>query len=232
LVVDEAVYDDGVIVVPVTLINAQPLVGFSHTIEYDSKLLTAKLVDNTGLITEGFSFFVGGVKEPGVVRIVAVSDMDIGDGVERLPAGEHEVARIRFERNEGVLNRDVPLTVSNSVMAISHDRALSHRTVDGLVKAAVALPAEFSLAQNYPNPFNSTTEIRYTLPVDCRVSLEIYNLLGQRVCILVDEDQPAGYKSVRWDGRDDHGQQIASGVYFYRISTGKFAEIKKMVLLL
>jgi len=93
------------------------------------------------------------------------------------------------------------------------------------------LPREFSLSQNYPNPFNPTTEIEYALPVDCQVKLEVYNLLGQVVRTLVDGGQTAGYKSVRWDGRDDWGREIASGVYFYRISTGGFRLVRKMVLL-
>jgi hypothetical protein len=93
------------------------------------------------------------------------------------------------------------------------------------------LPTEFSIEQSYPNPFNPMTEILYALPNDCHVTLSIYNVLGQRVKVLVDEHQSAGYKTVQWDGRDDYGQSLTSGVFFYRIEAGNFVQMKKMVLI-
>jgi hypothetical protein len=92
-------------------------------------------------------------------------------------------------------------------------------------------PKEFSLGQNYPNPFNPICEIEYALPIDCQVTLTIYNILGQKVRVLVDEYQSAGHKSVTWDGKDDQGQEVTTGVYFYRIQAGDFAQSKKMVLM-
>ncbi len=88
------------------------------------------------------------------------------------------------------------------------------------------VPVSFNLEQNYPNPFNPTTEIRYALPRDSYVRIEVYNLTGQRVATLIDENQRAGYKSVQWNvGR------LASGIYFYRIQAGDFVKTRKMVLL-
>jgi hypothetical protein len=92
-------------------------------------------------------------------------------------------------------------------------------------------PASFSLSQNYPNPFNPQTQIRYALPADCHVKLTIYNLLGQKVKVLVDKHQSAGYKTVHWDGKDERGDDVASGIYFYRIQAGEFMQAKKMLLL-
>jgi len=100
-----------------------------------------------------------------------------------------------------------------------------------LNKEAAAMPTEFSLSQSYPNPFNPTCVIAYALPTDCQVKLVVYNLLGQRVKVLVDEHQDAGYKSVTWNGRDDHGKELASGIYFYRIEAGSFVQSKKMLLM-
>ncbi len=88
------------------------------------------------------------------------------------------------------------------------------------------LPKDFSLGQNYPNPFNPTTEINFALPSACDVSLEIYNITGQRVTTLVDEVLEAGQHSVLWDA-----SMNASGVYFYRLSAGEFTETRKMMLL-
>jgi ribulose bisphosphate carboxylase small subunit len=95
----------------------------------------------------------------------------------------------------------------------------------------ISVPAEFSLGQNYPNPFNPTCVIAYSLPMDCQVKLVIYNILGQRVKVLVDEHQDAGYKSVTWDGKDNQDQGLATGIYFYRIEAGNFVQTKKMLLM-
>jgi hypothetical protein len=93
------------------------------------------------------------------------------------------------------------------------------------------LPKEFSLSQNYPNPFNPQTVIQYALPHDCEVHITIYNILGQKVRTLVNEHQMAGYKRVEWDSKSDQGEEVASGIYFYRIHAGKFEQVKKMALI-
>jgi len=76
------------------------------------------------------------------------------------------------------------------------------------------LPTKFALDQNYPNPFNPSTIIEFTLPRKAQVELSIYNLLGQRVRVLVDESKTAGRHAVVWDGRDTNGNEIGSGIYF------------------
>ncbi len=87
------------------------------------------------------------------------------------------------------------------------------------------VPRHFSLSQNYPNPFNPSTTIRYELPRRSRVMLRIFNLLGQVVATLVDEEKTAGRYEWFWDARN-----LASGLYFYRLQAGEFAETKKLVL--
>jgi hypothetical protein len=95
------------------------------------------------------------------------------------------------------------------------------------------LPTEFALSQNYPNPFNPTTAISYQLPgvKPHHTTLQIYNILGQVVRTLVDEEQVSGYYSVRWDGRDGLGKGVSSGVYFCRLKAGEFVKTRKMVVL-
>ncbi len=100
-----------------------------------------------------------------------------------------------------------------------------------LVTNSVMMPKEFQLSQNYPNPFNPTTTIEFALPIDTDVRLEVYNILGQRVATLINERLGAGYHSILWDGRNASGEEVASGVYFYRIITDKFIKSKKMVVL-
>ncbi len=93
------------------------------------------------------------------------------------------------------------------------------------------VPARFSLSQNYPNPFNPWTAINYSVPTRCHVTITIYNLLGHRVSTIVDEVKPAGKYTTYWDGRDQDGRALATGVYFYQIKAGHLTETKKMLLL-
>ena len=98
---------------------------------------------------------------------------------------------------------------------------------------ASTLPQFFTLDQNYPNPFNSATVIRFALPTAADVELSIFNLAGQQVETLADGLREAGTYTVRWDGRDDSGRELASGVYLYRLRTGdgQQAETRKLLLL-
>jgi len=93
------------------------------------------------------------------------------------------------------------------------------------------LPTVFKLYPNYPNPFNPITTINYDLPEDCNVNLIIYNITGRQVIKLVDEHQQAGYKSIRWNSRNNSGQIVGTGMYFYAIEAGKHTAIRKMVLM-
>ena len=95
------------------------------------------------------------------------------------------------------------------------------------------LPAidQLALMQNYPNPFNPTTTIDYSLPEASKVRLDIYNVKGQLVRTLLNGDMPAGMHSVLWDGRDNNNAAVASGVYFYRVSSPKATQTKRMLLM-
>jgi len=93
------------------------------------------------------------------------------------------------------------------------------------------LPRSFALHNNYPNPFNPATTIAYDLPAPAHVTLEIFNVLGQKVRTLVDDYQEAGAQTVVWDGRDSGNREVATGVYFYKIRAGDFTDSKKMLLL-
>lgn len=100
----------------------------------------------------------------------------------------------------------------------------------------VALPRTFFLGQNYPNPFNPTTKIQFRVeslefgePVP--TTLTIYNILGQKVKVLLNKEMRPGLYEVVWDGRDEKGKEVSSGIYFYQLKTGDYKEIRKMVLL-
>ena len=124
----------------------------------------------------------------------------------------------------------------NTVEAWVFDREDTVRT-SWVIKTPVqsqtveVLPETFVLAQNYPNPFNPTTNLNYELPRDVAVKLTIYNVLGQSVRVLVNEKQRVGVYSKQWDGRDDAGRLLPSGIYLYRIEAGEFVSVKRMMLM-
>ena len=98
------------------------------------------------------------------------------------------------------------------------------------------IPQRYALLQNYPNPFNPETEIQYRIPSleqgrGVNVNLTVYNILGQKIQILVQKSQTPGAYSVRWNGMDESGQTVPSGIYFYRIQAGPFESTRRMVLL-
>jgi hypothetical protein len=104
------------------------------------------------------------------------------------------------------------------------------------IEAVITVPKDFDLSQNFPNPFNPSTKINYSLPFDSKVTLDVYNIAGEKVAQIVNEQQPAGYYSVNFSGTSLQ-KSLSSGIYIYRISamntvSGKeFSSIKKMVLL-
>jgi hypothetical protein len=92
-------------------------------------------------------------------------------------------------------------------------------------------PPDFKLRQNHPNPFNAATLIQYTLPRASQVRVQIYNLLGQKIRLLVDEKQESGSREARWDGTNDGRVEVGSGIYFCRIEAGDFVGCMKMTLI-
>jgi len=93
------------------------------------------------------------------------------------------------------------------------------------------LPLAFGLSQNYPNPFNPATTIRFSLETKAHVRLSVYDILGRKITTLINEELPSGNHSITWNGKDYKGNEVASGIYFYRIETDSFSETRKMVLL-
>jgi len=92
------------------------------------------------------------------------------------------------------------------------------------------VPGDFHLAQNYPNPFNPSTKIEFSIPVTSHVTISVFNVLGQETARLVDEIKPAGNYAVIWNGVDNYGQKVSSGIYIYRINAENYTESKKMAL--
>jgi len=93
------------------------------------------------------------------------------------------------------------------------------------------VPENFIVQQNYPNPFNPVTEIRYAIPQNDKVTIVIYNMLGKKVKTLLSQNMEAGYHTVTWDGTNEFGRHVGSGIYCYTATAGKFKAMKKMVLI-
>ena len=94
----------------------------------------------------------------------------------------------------------------------------------------VAIPDEYAIHQNYPNPFNPVTTLRYDLPEQTFVNIQIYDMLGRQIRTIVNEQQDPGYKSVLWNAKDDYGRAASAGLYIYQVQAGGFIQTKKMVL--
>jgi hypothetical protein len=108
------------------------------------------------------------------------------------------------------------------IWIVGTDGLIIYRSID----YAEQLVENFELKQNYPNPFNLETTIEYQIPAIENVELVIYNMLGQKITTLISEVQSAGPHRVKWDASG-----YASGIYFYRIKTGDFRDVKKMILI-
>jgi hypothetical protein len=99
------------------------------------------------------------------------------------------------------------------------------------VDGGIAVPTEFALHNNYPNPFNPVTNITYDIAQNSEVTLEIYNVMGQRVRTLAQGSHEPGRYRVMWNATNDYGQSLSSGMYIYRIQAGDFVSVKKLILM-
>jgi len=216
VVVGEATPLDGVVRIPLDLTVTEPVCGFDVSIGYDARLLQLEGVEGR----EGYDFYAVDTLQAGVVRIGGVPDIEMA---KPMSAGPHRLGKMVF-KVPGDLKEDVGLYLRNVEVYDSRVEPLPVEWVNGLVREN--MPGKFALNQNYPNPFNPVTQIRYDLPVDCQVRLEVYNVVGQRVAILVDGHQKAGYKVVRWDA-----SSFSSGIYFCWLQAGDFVGTRKVLLL-
>ena len=121
-------------------------------------------------------------------------------------------------------------TIINDMGAYGGPNAIGWPPV-GLEDNVIIQTSEVFLQQNYPNPFNPTTNINYSLKENSKVSLSIYNIKGQKVKQLVSEQLSAGQHSVVWNGKDNNGKSVSSGIYFYKLRTDNFEKTRKMILI-
>jgi hypothetical protein len=116
------------------------------------------------------------------------------------------------------------------LVGTSHGVLIGVPTSSSVYIEEVKIAHGYILFQNYPNPFNPVTQIQYLLPKTEFVTFKIYNSLGQHIRTLISEQKPAGYHNITWDGTNDIGSRVSSGLYIYKITAGDFTFVKKMLL--
>ena len=147
---------------------------------------------------------------------------------ELIPGAGNSAYRNEYEYVDKGLTNGV--TYWYKLEDVDYDGEKTQHGPISAIPTAKVRPTTFQLSQNYPNPFNPLTTIRYQIPEEGKVVLGIYNLLGQPIRRLVDTEQDAGDYQVEWDGKDTGGSRVGSGIYFYRLKTDGFVQVKKMVL--
>jgi hypothetical protein len=211
------------IVLTLNLKDAAALQGWGVTLRFDPnqyEFVEATLPEDHLMAGSTTPVFLVHNHQDGTVSLAnAISEGAAASGEGVLaqlvfkPRGEFE--DVRFEIAEGVLFD--PNQLANPA--------------SGSVLDVKSVPSQFALAQNFPNPFNPETTISYDLASDSEVQLEIYNVMGQLIRTLIADQQAAGRYRVTWKGDDATGRSVASGVYFYRLHTGEFKAVRKLMLL-
>lgn len=135
----------------------------------------------------------------------------------------HLLIRFRTESSSAANDRFLGWLIDDVQIRTGIPQAISSGN------GSVEIPDNFVLLQNYPNPFNPATKISFGLPKAAHISLKIYNLLGREVKTLVDSKQPAGHQQVVWDGTNNAGLLLSSGIYFYQLKTESFLQTRKMM---
>jgi enediyne biosynthesis protein E4 len=136
------------------------------------------------------------------------------------------VDSIRIEWPSGIIDRFADVQVNNFYTATE-----GQGIITSIKDKTLRMPEKFELSQNYPNPFNPSTTIEYQVDESSHIKLIVYNLVGQMVAILLDKQQQPGFYSVQWNGIDESGKQIASGVYLYQLQTKNSMQVRKLTLL-
>ena len=239
--------ENNTVVVPLVIANEDGVMAIDIPLGF-SKGVTLKDVTFEGTRVEHFDLKISKIDNEENTVVIGLIHQLSSTPRETLSAGEGPIANLVFQVDDPSV-REINIE-RVSMTKPSHDLVFIYNTRSkpgqiafdqvesefdrisvALSGVTDALPEDYSLSQNYPNPFNPTTDIDFALPADSRVSLEVYNVLGQRVITLVDRELPAGNHTVTWDGNSSDGGQVSSGVYFYRISANNFSETKKMMLL-
>ncbi len=232
------------ITLPVDLINTFYVGGIAIRISYDTSAFIPVRIETTGR-SAGFELNGYNFDTPGFLRFVATSFQPIQNAI---PPGSGPVAnitmQIRPDASSGVYEFDFADVDSSSfdnslsdslgrelIIPIFVSGSIDVTALTGIDERLLT-PGLYDLEQNYPNPFNQRTVISFTLNEACFVNLQVFDLLGRKVCTLYSGRADAGKQSIVWDGRADDGSEVSSGIYYYRISLPEQRTITKRMTLL
>lgn len=230
------------IIVPIELNNDHSMMAMDLPLEF-SEGVTLEEVVFEGTRSENFDFRYASIDNENNTVVIGFIPMVYGEKPVLNP-GNGEIANLIFTVDDPTVDviDILPTSMENpshSLMFVYNDPATGQLThmapeFNGISYSITApdanVPKVFDLKQNRPNPFNPSTVINYDLPSPATVKLEIYNVLGQSVRSFSDFKE-AGNHSITWNGCDNSGTQVASGVYFYRLEAGKDVATKKMMML-
>ncbi len=229
------------ILVTVNLANSVPLSWISIPLAYDSAILECNDIVLNESLFEDWGLKFTWIDPDSGLTIIGLVNQVASDSVPALGPGRYEIANLLFSVNPSTETTTVVIDTSSTSCYWLQANCLIPVFLPGEFVITTGLngpqalgniPEDYELSQNYPNPFNSTTLIRYAIPDRDRegrprhTTLEVYNILGEKVATLVNEKQTPGYKAVTWDAKD-----MASGVYFYRLKAGDFVLTRKLMLL-
>ena len=240
------------ITVPITVVHDEDLVAMDIPLEW-SEGVTLTNVSFADTRVDYFDVKIANINEETNRVLIGLISM-VYERKETLGPGDGIIAELTFRVDDATLDQFeiTPFKATSpgpghSLSLVYNDWSSGKPLVDHvnpqvegntvlLTKnpsdpGGAIVPTSYSLGQNFPNPFNPSTTMAYSLKTAGHVRLDIFNILGQNVCTLVDEYQDANNYTKLWDGRDDNGNVVASGIYMYRIKSGDFTDIKKMVLM-
>jgi len=237
------------ITVDISVIHDENLVAMDIPLEW-SKGVTLTKVEFADTRVDYFDAKIANIDEENSRVLIGLISMVYGPK-DALEPGDGVIAQLTFTVDDATLeefeiNSFVTSNPGHKLSLVYNNFSGGKPVVDNIAPevegntialtknptgSTVTIPTVYALAQNYPNPFNPSTTVAYSIKTAGEVELSVYNILGQQVRQLVNEYQDAGNYSAYWDGRDNSGGDVASGVYFYRIASGDFSDIKKMVLM-
>jgi len=208
------------------------------TITYDQSVLSIENV-KTADLTKSFSLTTNFSENDSVgIKLISPIGINTEQGsliqvIFKINADADTGKSTLVSIKQATLKSEVSETVSIGEMNNGHI-SISGNLLNVTQNSSSLIPGDFQLYQNYPNPFNSETRIRYGLPnqmANYKVTIKIYNILGQLICELVHGTQSPGYHIVTWNGKDEHGSYVPTGIYICVFKAGGEKRIRKMLLL-
>lgn len=200
--------------------DAGAVSGFGLSLDYDRA--TAELIE---IVPVSASMF--GADQP-LLQAESESRLIVAHVSSETRTGERlDLAVARFRMLDPTASTSVVL----SDVALSGPGGMTRSVPDASLAHLRQIPNDFALNQNFPNPFNPETQIAFQMPEAGNLSLIIYNTLGQQVRVLEQGPMEAGFHRVVWDGRNEIGRQVSSGIYLLRMHSGQFNTVRKMLLL-